>query len=171
MFLLGAGFMLIETKAVVQMAQLFGSTWLVNSAVFVGVLAAALGSCLVVARRKPTTLWPWYAGVLAALAAGAAVPYGVLLGLPRAAQAATACLLAFSPVFFAGVLFAGTLEKSRRPQADLGANAAGALAGGLAENLSMLVGFRSLLIVAASFYASAAVLSWLAEPHPEVERG
>ena len=34
MFFLGAAFMLLETKAVVQMALLFGSTWLVNSAVF-----------------------------------------------------------------------------------------------------------------------------------------
>jgi nucleoside-diphosphate-sugar epimerase len=38
MFLLGAAFTLLETKAVVQMALLFGSTWLVNSAVFFPVL-------------------------------------------------------------------------------------------------------------------------------------
>ena len=34
MFFLGAAFMLLETKAVVQLALLFGSTWLVNSLVF-----------------------------------------------------------------------------------------------------------------------------------------
>ena len=34
MFFLGAGFMLVETKAVVSMALLFGSTWVVNSIVF-----------------------------------------------------------------------------------------------------------------------------------------
>jgi SAM-dependent methyltransferase len=39
MFFLGAAFMLLETKAVVQMALLFGSTWLVNSAVFFSALA------------------------------------------------------------------------------------------------------------------------------------
>jgi len=33
MFFLGAAFMLLETRAVVQMALLFGSTWLVNSVV------------------------------------------------------------------------------------------------------------------------------------------
>ena len=38
MFFLGAGFMLIETKAVVQMALLFGGTWIVNSVVFCAVL-------------------------------------------------------------------------------------------------------------------------------------
>ena len=30
-FFLGAGFMLVETKAVVQMALLFGGTWMVNT--------------------------------------------------------------------------------------------------------------------------------------------
>src|SRR5262249_51535402 len=33
MFFLGAGFMLLETKGVVHMALLFGSTWMVNSVV------------------------------------------------------------------------------------------------------------------------------------------
>ena len=38
MFFLGAAFMLLEAKAVVQMALLFGSTWLVNSLVFITAL-------------------------------------------------------------------------------------------------------------------------------------
>ena len=42
MFFLGAAFMLLETKAVVQMALLFGSTWLVNSAGFFTVLVLIL---------------------------------------------------------------------------------------------------------------------------------
>jgi hypothetical protein len=42
MFFLGAAFMLLETRVVVQMALLFGSTWLVNSAVFFTVLILIL---------------------------------------------------------------------------------------------------------------------------------
>ena len=42
MFFLGAGFMLVETKAVVHMALLFGSTWMVNSVVFFAVLVMIL---------------------------------------------------------------------------------------------------------------------------------
>ena len=34
MFFLGAAFMQLETRAVVQLALLFGSTWAVNSLVF-----------------------------------------------------------------------------------------------------------------------------------------
>ncbi|MGZ5061610.1 MAG: hypothetical protein ACXWBL_02890 [Usitatibacter sp.] len=37
MFLLGAGFMLLETRAVTELSLLFGSTWVVNTSVFAGV--------------------------------------------------------------------------------------------------------------------------------------
>ena len=42
MFFLGAGFMLLETKGVVHMALLFGSTWVVNSIVFFAILVMIL---------------------------------------------------------------------------------------------------------------------------------
>src|SRR4030095_6915960 len=44
MFFLGAGFMLLETKGVVHMALLFGSTWLVNSVVFFAIPSLILAS-------------------------------------------------------------------------------------------------------------------------------
>ena len=54
MFFLGAGFMLIETKAVVQMALLFGSTWMVNSVVFFAVLVMILvANLFVLASATP----------------------------------------------------------------------------------------------------------------------
>ena len=55
MFFLGAGFMLIETKAVVQMALLFGSTWTVNSIVFCAVLSMILVANLFVLVVRPTS--------------------------------------------------------------------------------------------------------------------
>ena len=41
-FLLGAGFMLLETKAIIQFALLWGSTWVVASLAIASVLAMAL---------------------------------------------------------------------------------------------------------------------------------
>ena len=38
LFFMGAAFLLLETKSVVQFALLFGTTWFVNSLVFVGIL-------------------------------------------------------------------------------------------------------------------------------------
>ena len=52
LFFLGAAFMLLETKAVVQLALLFGSTWLVNSLVFFTVLIMILLANLYVLKDK-----------------------------------------------------------------------------------------------------------------------
>ena len=53
MFFLGAGFMLLETKGVVHMTLLFGSTWLVNSIVFFAILSMILVSNLFVWFVRP----------------------------------------------------------------------------------------------------------------------
>jgi spermidine synthase len=158
MFLLGAGFMLIETKAVVHMALLFGGTWIVNSVVFCAVLVMILAANLYVLTGRPRSTFPFYIGLLIALAVSAVVPMDAFLGWERSVQIASACVLAFTPVFFAGVVFA--LSFSKAPDADLafGANIAGALFGGLSEYSSMLVGFQYVVLVGLAFY----VLSWLA---------
>ena len=62
MFFLGAGFMLLETKGVVHMALLFGSTWVVNSIVFFAILVMILLSNLYVLAVRPRRLGPYYAG-------------------------------------------------------------------------------------------------------------
>ena len=56
MFFLGAGFMLLETKGVVHMALLFGSTWVVNSVVFFAILVMILIANLFVMTVKPQKL-------------------------------------------------------------------------------------------------------------------
>ena len=62
MFFLGAAFMLLETKAVVQLALLFGSTWLVNSLVFFTVLVMVLSPTCTCSRCRPVELGWHYAG-------------------------------------------------------------------------------------------------------------
>src|SRR5205823_5422997 len=61
MFFLGAGFMLLETKGVVHMALLFGSTWVVNSVVFFAILVMILIANLYVLAIKPKELRIYYA--------------------------------------------------------------------------------------------------------------
>ena len=50
LFFMGAAFLLLETKSIVQFALLFGTTWFVNALVFAGVLVAVL-LAIEVARR------------------------------------------------------------------------------------------------------------------------
>ncbi|MGH9581008.1 MAG: spermidine synthase [Terriglobales bacterium] len=157
MFFLGAGFMLIETKAVVQMALLFGSTWMVNSVVFFSVLVMILVANLFVLRVRPAQLGPFYLALLAALALNILVPLDRFLGMPRTLQVAASSVLVFAPILFAGVVFAVSFARTSEPDLAFGANIAGAMLGGLAEYTSMLLGFRYLVVVAMVFYALSAV--------------
>ena len=78
LFFMGAAFLLLETKNVVQFALLFGTTWAVNAAVFAGVLLSVLAAIEVARRvtiRRPILL---YAALLAALAAAWLIPQDAL---------------------------------------------------------------------------------------------
>lgn len=159
MFFLGAGFMLVETKAVVHMALLFGSTWMVNSVVFFAILVMILLANLFVLKCRPEGLRFYYAGLLAALALNVVIPLDLFLGINRTLQVIVSSLLVFTPIFFAGVIFAVSFSRSTEPDRDFGANTAGAMLGGLAENCSMLFGFQNLVLVAVVFYVLSAILT------------
>jgi len=152
MFFLGAGFMLVETKAVVHMALLFGGTWIVNSVVIFAVLVMILAANLFVAVVRPVRLAPYYAALLLSLVGSALVPMDTFLGMDRSAQISAASLLAFAPIFFAGVVFAVSFTAAAEPDRAFGFNIAGAMFGGLAEYSSMLLGFQYLLFVAVALY-------------------
>lgn len=157
LFFLGAGFMLVETKAVVTMALLFGGTWIVNSVVFVAVLVMILLANLWTFRWKPSRLWPYYTGLLISLALNVIIPLDFFLGMIRTIQVLGSCLLVFVPIFFAGVIFAASFKRTTRPDAAFGINVAGAMMGGLAEYSSMAVGFRYVVLIAMLFYVVSAL--------------
>jgi spermidine synthase len=157
MFFLGAGFMLLETKGVVHLALLFGSTWMVNSIVFAAILLMALLANLYVLVKSPRTLWPFYALLFASLLLNLAVPMTSFLALPVFIRSIVSCLVVFVPVFFAGVVFAATFRASRQTDFDIGCNIGGVILGGLSENLSLMLGFNNLLILAIVYYGLSAL--------------
>jgi SAM-dependent methyltransferase len=154
---LGAGFMLIETRAVVQMALLFGGTWLVNAIVFCAVLVMILVGNLFVLAARPRSLTAFYVALLVSLAVGLAIPLDSFLGLSRGIQIAASCVLAFTPILFAGVVFAVSFGRAVDTSRAFGMNVAGAMVGGLAEYSSMLLGFQYVTVLALAFYS----LSWI----------
>jgi SAM-dependent methyltransferase len=158
MFFLGAGFMLLETKGVVHMALLFGSTWVVNSIVFFAILVMILASNLYVLRVQPTRLGPYLVLLIASLLVNTLVPMSVFLALPGPWRVVASCAVIFGPIFFAGILFADAFRDSRRPDVDFGSNIAGVVVGALSENLSLVLGFNHLLIVAVAFYLLSALI-------------
>ena len=160
LFFMGAAFLLLETKSVVQFALLFGTTWFVNAVVFFGILLSVY-LAIEVERRvrigRPTLLFGLLFGGL--LLAGI-VPVSWLLSLPLIPKFLAATALAFLPIFVANLIFAERFRDTVDPTAAFGANLLGAMFGGTLEYLSLVTGYRGLLIVAASLYA----LAWLCMP-------
>ena len=72
-------------------------------------------------------------------------------------QGSVAAILYAIPVFFAGLLFAREFRCAESPGPALAANMLGAVAGGLMENLSLVVGLKALLLIAAVFYLVAGI--------------
>lgn len=160
MFFLGAGFMLMETRAVVYLALLWGSTWIVNSVVFLAVLVMILAANLFVSAIDTRKLWPYYVCLIASLLLNSQITLDVFLGLDRIWQAAGSCLLVFTPIFFAGVIFATLFRQTQRPSRALGANIMGAMVGGLSEYSSMWMGFPNLMLLAVVFYLLSAAMQY-----------
>lgn len=157
MFLLGAAFMLLETKNVIGFALYFGTTWLVNAVVFAGVLLAVL--CGVEARRRMRRVNQpaLQLTLFATLAVSWLVPTHLVLGLPFAARLVAAIALAFAPIFCANIIFSDRLAAASDPTAAFGANLLGALTGGTLEYLALVTGYQALLLVVAVLYAGACV--------------
>ncbi|MGI8671891.1 MAG: hypothetical protein ACR2LU_04720, partial [Luteitalea sp.] len=103
-FVLGAGFMILETKAITQFALIWGSTWVVASATIASVLVmAALGAWL---ASRLTRIRPWFVGVplLGLLLLAYLLPIGSISFGSLAAETAFYSVLTFSPVLLAGLL-------------------------------------------------------------------
>ncbi len=157
MFFLGAAFLLFETTAVVRLALLFGSTWVVNSLVFAAILTMILGANLYVLRAKQINLARHYAALLITLGIISVIPLDTFLAGNILWKYVAPCVLVMTPMFFAGVIFAVSFRASTNPSVDFGINIAGAVVGGFTEYLSMLLGFRYLLFVAIAFYTLSAI--------------
>jgi SAM-dependent methyltransferase len=154
-FLLGAGFMLLETKSIIQFALLWGSTWVVASLAIASVLTMALVANGIVARR--IVVRPWLVGgvLVALLALNYVVPIGRVTFDTRAAESVFYAALVFSPILCAGLLFGSAIAKSTALTRDYGINLLGAMVGGVGEYLSLVTGFRALLGVIALCYIGA----------------
>jgi hypothetical protein len=158
LFLLGVGFLLLETKSVTGFALLFGTTWVVNAIVFAGVLVAVLAAVEVTRRFRIPPLPVMYGVLAAGLVLAWLVPNEWLLSLPVPLRAVAAVVVAFLPIFAANVVFAKRFADSSDGTVAFGANLLGAMVGGCLEYLALLVGYQGLLIVAAVIYLGAFVL-------------
>src|SRR5271155_5701958 len=138
-FSMGAGFLLLETQVISRLALFFGTVWQVNGIVISALLIALLLANALVERsgKNWPRFWIW-AALIAGLAIAYWFPFERIGGSPSIVG--MIAVVVFSvPVVFAGILFATEFRAAESPSAALGANMLGAVAGGLLENLSLLV--------------------------------
>jgi SAM-dependent methyltransferase len=166
LFLLGAAFMLLETKSVTGFALLFGTTWVVNAIVFSGVLVAVLAAVEVTRRWRTPSLPVMFGVLFAGLGLAWLVPAAWLLTLPVPVRAATAVALAFLPIFAANVIFAKRFADTTDGPTAFGANLLGAVVGGCLEYAALILGYHALLVVAALLYAGALLFMWSGAARP-----
>jgi SAM-dependent methyltransferase len=157
LFFMGAAFLLLETKNVVQFALLFGTTWFVNSLVFAGILIAVLGAVEVARRTRLPDRRSLYVLLAASLVIAWIVRPDSLLRLAPVTRFAAATALAFAPVFLANLIFSQRFRDVGASTVAFGANLLGAMVGGVLEYGALVVGYRNLLIVVAALYAFAFV--------------
>jgi hypothetical protein len=158
LFLMGAAFLLVETRGITSLALLFGSTWVVNSAIFGGVLAMVLLANVAVVRWRWRDTRPWFFGLFLAVALLWAMPVAWLQTLPGAWGGVVGALLTGLPVGLAGIIVPILLARAPAPEKSLGANLLGAVLGGCLEYLSMFVGLRAVAALALVLYLLAYLL-------------
>jgi hypothetical protein len=167
LFFMGAAFMLLETKSVVQFALLFGTTWFVNALVFFGILVAVYVAIEV--SRRVTVAQPWrlYVALCGALVVAWLVPPDHLLALATPVRFAAGTILAFAPIFIANLIFADRFRVAGASTVAFAANLLGAMVGGILEYSSLILGYRNLLFLVALLYGFAYFFSARARVRPE----
>jgi SAM-dependent methyltransferase len=155
LFLLGASFLLLETKSVTEMSLLFGSTWQVNVLVFASILLLIFSANHFILRKGPFNKARIFLGLFISIGISYAIPTHSLLALPLAGQWVAGALITAVPLFFAGMLFSQIFQSRKDTTTALGYNLTGAICGGLMEYSSMALGTKNLYLLALILYILA----------------
>jgi spermidine synthase len=161
-FFLGAGFMLVETKAITELGLHLGGTWLVIAAAIMLVLIMAFLANLIVTRTGRRLAGPAYLGLFVSLLVGygLATSHGQWMFGPPVVQLMLSCFVLTIPLFFAGIIFSSLIGEAKiNISTAFSYNLMGALFGGVMEYNSMYFGFAFLYLLALGFYSLAWVFS------------
>ena len=157
-FFMGAGFFLIETSNIVKLSLLYGSTWVVNITVFSGILFLILVGNWTSIRFSERRIPFFFILLLMSCLLSYGVESKTLLQIDSVySQGVLAILIFLGPIFFASIIFALLIRKEKNFYAVYGSNLLGAMVGGASEYLSLMMGFKFLILIAMAYYG----LAWL----------
>lgn len=157
--LLGAGFMLLETKAITELALFYGSTWIVVSIVILAILIMAFFANLLVMRWPGIPRTISYLLLLLSLAASLWFSTSQVSLQSEWTGRIIATAVLTLPLFFSGLVFSAEMNSAASVASALGSNLIGAMIGGCLEYNSMYFGYRSLYILAMAIYAASMIVS------------
>ena len=165
-FFLGAGFMLIETKGITELALVYGSTWVVISVVVAAILTMAfLANTLIIKIGSPPRAVSYGLLTASLLVGVAAYTFGLPALSPNLERIILTGVLTL-PLFFSGFAFSTELDRSSFVPIALSSNLMGAMVGGFLEYNSMYFGFGSLYWLALAMYG----LAWVTSVRPAAFR-
>ena len=155
-FFLGAGFMLVETKAITELGLTFGNTWHVIAIAIASILIMAFLANSVVQRLRVASPFLSYLFLFATLGLGWWISKTGGLHSSATGRVETAILLT-CPLFFSGIIFSTLLSAQSRISKVMSMNLLGAMCGGILEYNSMYFGFRFLYLLAMALYLTALI--------------
>ncbi len=157
-FFLGAGFMLIETKAITELGLNFGNTWYVVGIVIAAIMVMAYLSNLLVLKTKFNNTVVAFVLLLASIGLGFFIASSGGYDSTFVGKLQNVAVLTM-PILFSGAIFSALLDKHKDISSAMAVNLMGAMLGGLLEYNSMYFGYRTLYIFALVIYALAFVSS------------
>lgn len=160
LFFMGAAFLLLETKNIINFALFFGTTWLVNAFVFIGILftvylSIEIRMSKIWIKLSSRLLFYLYVGLISSILLSWLIPSNYLLSLPILLRFILAATLAFTPILIANLIFTDRFQSSIHSADAFGANIIGAVMGGLLEYTALITGYQNLLLVIIFLYALA----------------
>ena len=158
-FFLGAGFMLVETKGITEIAKIYGSTWIVVSVVIAAVLLMSFISNLIVMKKIKISLLTTYTLLLISLILGYYLFTKDSFQMSSDINRIIMPIILTIPILFSGIAFSKELLKLQSISQALSSNILGAMLGGFLEYNSMYFGFSNLYVLAGVIYLSAYLFS------------
>jgi len=160
-FFMGMAFLLLETKSLSFFSLLFGTTWLVNSVAFSGILLSVLMANLLIQHTSIQRRAPLFVCLMLCLFAAYALPPSLFLHIDSTIlRYCSGILIMFLPIFFANLIFSREFKDAEESTRAFGWNLLGAVAGGGLEYLSLIIGFRNLLWIVAFCYLCTALFCY-----------
>ena len=154
-FFLGAGFMLIETKSITEIAKYYGSTWMVTGFVIICVLIMAFIANLMVIKKVKISKTQVYSLLILTIIFGYYLFIKRYYFIDKNYLRLLVPIILSLPILFSGLAFSNELLKINSVPKALSSNILGAMFGGFLEYNSMYFGFSFLYLLACFLYIFA----------------